>query len=170
MNNLNINIREEDLNSKTVVELVDFIILNHHEYLKVELPRVTKLSYTIRRVHGNTHPELHEVEKTFKDLVELIGVYIEKEENRIFPNIKQYKKLNIEGSLEVMGVEANDLKNQQITINEAFIKLRSQTNNNVAPDDGCQTFDLTYELYSEIEEVLKNQFHIENRYLFPKLL
>ena len=170
MNNLNINISEEDLSSKTVVELVDFIILNHHEYLKVELPRVTKLSYTIRRVHGNTHSELHEVEKTFKDLVELIGVYIEKEENRIFPNIKQYKKLNIEGSLEVMGVEANDLKNQQITINEAFIKLRSQTNNNVAPDDGCQTFDLTYELYSEIEEVLKNQFHIENRYLFPKLL
>ena len=170
MNNLNINISEEDLSSKTVVELVDFIILNHHEYMKVELPRVTKLSYTIRRVHGNTHPELHEVEKTFKDLVELIGVYIEKEENRIFPNIKQYKKLNIEGSLEVMGVEANDLKNQQITINEAFIKLRSQTNNNVAPEDGCQTFDLTYELYSEIEEVLKNQFHIENRYLFPKLL
>ena len=170
MNNLNINISEEDLSSKTVVELVDFIILNHHEYMKVELPRVTKLSYTIRRVHGNTHPELHEVEKTFKDLVELIEGYIEKEENRIFPNIKQYKKLNIEGSLEVMGVEANDLKNQQITINEAFIKLRSQTNNNVAPEDGCQTFDLTYELYSEIEEVLKNQFHIENRYLFPKLL
>ncbi len=170
MNNLNINISEEDLSSKTVVELVDFIILNHHEYMKVELPRVTKLSYTIRRVHGNTHPELHEVEKTFKDLVELIDGYIEKEENRIFPNIKEYKKLNIEGSLEVMGVEANDLKNQQMAINETFKKLRAQTNNNVAPDDGCQTFDLTYELYSEIEEVLKNQFHIENRYLFPKLL
>lgn len=171
MNTLNMNnINEENLDSKTVVQLIDFLILNHHEYMKAELPRVTKLAYTIRRVHGNTHPELHEVEKTFKDIVEKIEQYIEKEENRIFPNIKEYIKLNIEGNLEVMEVEANDLKNKQISIIESFKKLREQTNNNVAPDDGCQTFDLTYELFSEIEEVLNKQFNIENKYLFPKLM
>ena len=164
------NINQENLDSKTVVELIDFIILNHHEYMKAELPRVTKLSYTIRRVHGNTHPELHEVEKTFKELVEQIETYIDREERRVFPNIKEYKKLNIEGNLEVMEVEANDFKNKQIIIKESFNKLRGQTNNNVAPDDGCQTFDLTYELYSEIEEVMLNQFDIENKYLFPKLI
>lgn len=166
MNNFN----EENLDSKTVVELIELLTINHHEYMKTELPRVTKLSYTIRRVHGNTHPELHEIEKTFKDIAEQIERYIDKEENQFFPNIKQYEKLNIEGNLEVMEVIANDLKNKQIRIKESFKNLRGQTNDNIAPDDGCQTFDLTYELYSEIEEVLKHQFNIENKYLFPKLI
>ena len=163
------NINVENLDSKTVVELIDLIILNHHEYMKAELPRVTKLSYTIRRVHGNTHPELHEVEKTFKDLAEQIEQYIGAEEH-LFILIKDTKKLKIEYNLQVMEVESNNLKNRQIMIKDGFEKLKCQTNNNVAPDDGCQTFDLTYELYSEIEEVLNNQFDIENKYLFPKLI
>ena len=154
----------------SVVELIDKITLKHHDYMKVELPRVTKVSYTIRRVHGNTHPELHKVEKTFKDLTEQIEKYIEREENQFFPLIREYEKLEIDNNLKVMEVEANKLKNQQLEITECFKKLRSQTNDNVAPDDGCQTFDLTYELYSEIEEVLNKQFDIENKYLFPKLI
>ncbi len=164
------NGKNNDLESKSAVELIDYLILNHHEYLKVELPRVTKLSYTIRRVHGNTHPELHEVEKTFKDIAEQIEDYIEEEENRFFLNVKEIKKLKLGDNLEVMDVESNNFKNKQIVIKEAFKKLRSQTSDNVAPDDGCQTFDLTYSLYNDIEEILYNEFHIENKYLFPKLI
>lgn len=161
---------EEHINSKSVMELIDMIENNYHKYFKEELPRVTKLSYTIRRVHGNTHPELHDVEKCFKDLVEQIDGYIEKEETQIFPNIRQYEKLNIKGNLDVMDVMANEVQNRQINIKEQFEKLRKLTNNNEAPDDGCQTFDLTYELYSQIEEVLKEQFEVEDKYLFPKLI
>lgn len=165
MNNFN----EENLDSKTVAELIDLLIINHHEYMKIELPRVTKLSYTIRRVHGNTHPELHEVEKTFKILAEQIEEYIDVEEH-LFKLVKDTEKLKIEDNLQIMQVESNNLKNRQIMIKDGFEKLRCQTNNNVAPDDGCQTFDLTYELYSEIEKLLNNQFDIENKYLFPRLI
>lgn len=170
MNNLSMNnINEESLESKSVVELIDLLILNQHEYMKVELPRVTKLSYTIRRVHGNTHPELHEVEKTFKTLGEQIEQYIEAEEH-LFTLVKDSEKLKIDDNLKVVELEVNDLKNRQIMIKDGFEKLKCQTNNNEAPDDGCQTFDLTYELYTKIEEVLKQQFNIENKYLFPKLI
>lgn len=153
-----------------LVEVMDHITLKYHDYMKVELPRVTKLSYTIRRVHGNTHPELHEVEKTFKDIAEQIEQYIDQEENNTFLLIKEYEKLNIDENLEIMQEEVNDLINQRLEIKESFKKLRSQTNNNVAPDDGCQTFDLTYSLYSEIEEVLNNQFEMENKYLFQRII
>lgn len=165
MNNFN----EENLDSKTVVELIELLTINHHEYMKTELPRVTKLSYTIRRVHGNTHPELHEVEKTFKGIAEQIEQYIEEEEH-LFTLVKDAEKLKLEDNLQVMEVVANNLKNSQIMIKDGFEKLKCQTNNNIAPDDGCQTFDLTYELYTKIEEVLKQQFNIENKYLFPKLI
>ncbi len=153
-----------------LIEVIDQITLKYHDYFKVELPRVTKLSYTIRRVHGNTHPELHEVEKTFKDIAEQIEKYIEHEENKTFPLIREYEKLKIEDNLKVMEVEANKLKDQQLQIIDSFNKLRSQTSNNVAPDDGCQTFDLTYALYNEIEEVLNNQFEVENKNLFLNLI
>lgn len=153
-----------------LVEVIDQITLKYHDYMKVELPRVTKLSYTIRRVHGNTHPELHEVEKTFKAIAEQIEKYIEHEENKTFQLIREYEKLKIEDNLKVMEVEVNKLKDQQLQITDSFKKLRSQTNNNVAPDDGCQTFDLTYGLYNEIEEILNNQFEVENKYLFLNLI
>ena len=153
-----------------LVEIIDQITTKYHDYMKVELPRVTKLSYTIRRVHGNTHPELHEVEKTFKEIAEQIEEYIDQEEHNTFLLIKEYEKLQIDGNLEIMKEEVNELINQRLEIKENFKKLRSQTNNNVAPDDGCQTFDLTYSLYNEIEEVLNNQFEMENKYLFPKLI
>lgn len=153
-----------------LVEVIDQITLKYHDYMKVELPRVTKLSYTIRRVHGNTHPELHEVEKTFKAIAEQIEKYIEHEENKTFQLIREYEKLKIEDNLKVMEVEVNKLKDQQLQITDSFKKLRSQTNNNVAPDDGCQTFDLTYDLYNEIEEILNNQFEVENKYLFLNLI
>lgn len=166
----NFNGTSEDLASQSAVEIIDFLMLKHHEYLKVELPRVVKLSYTIRRVHGETHPELHEIEKTFKVIAEQIEDYIQVEESRFFPNIKESKRLNLGDSLEVMEVVANDLKNSQINIKEGFEKLKGQTSNNVAPDDGCETFDLTYKLYSDIEAVVNNMFHIENRYLFPKII
>lgn len=167
---VNINESKDNLKAKTAVELIDYLTINHHEYVKVELPRITKLSYTIRRVHGNTHPELHLVEKTFKDLAELIEEYMGEEENRFFPNIRGYEKINSDNSLKIMEIVANNLKNKQLRITEGFKVLRELTNNNIAPDDGCQTFDLTYELYTDIEEVLKNQFHVENKYLFPKLI
>ncbi len=157
------------LDSKTVAELMDHLTLKHHEYMQVELPRVTKLSYTIRRVHGNTHPELHEVENTFKAIAEQIEEYIQEEEH-LFTLVKDAEKLNLEDNLRVIEEVANNLKNRQIMIKDGFEKLRCQTNNNVAPDDGCQTFDLTYELYTKIEQVLSEQFEIENKYLFTKLI
>lgn len=153
-----------------LIELMDHITVKFHDYMKVELPRVVKLSYTIRRVHGNTHPELHEVEKTFKDIAEQIQQYIEREENRTFKLVREYKELKIEDKLEVIEVEVNILINKQLEINQGFEKLRSQTNDNVAPNDGCQTFDLTYSLYNDIEMAIKKQFDIENKYLFPKLI
>lgn len=165
----NINGENHNLDSKTVAELMDHLTLNHHEYMKVELPRVTKLSYTIRRVHGNTHPELHEVENTFKSIAEQIEQYIEEDEH-LFTLIKGVEKLKLGDNLQVVEVVANNLKNRQIMIRDGFEKLKCQTNNNIAPDDGCQTFDLTYELYTQIEGVLNNQFEIENKYLFTKLI
>lgn len=159
-----------DWGSKTVDDLIDRLTLIHHDYMKVELPKVTKLSYNIRRVHGEEHPELHQVEKTVKDLGELVEKYIVKEEESLFPLIREYeesKSEEIHGQLKQV---ISELKEEQKSISKTFEILSNETSGYMAPEDGCQTYDLAYSLLKEIEGFFHNQLEVETKHLFPKLV
>ena len=45
--------------------LIDQIMTTHHSYLRKELPVISELLFKVLNVHGEGHPELYEVHKTF---------------------------------------------------------------------------------------------------------
>jgi regulator of cell morphogenesis and NO signaling len=48
--------------------LVDDIVTTHHQFLREELPALGELVEKVRNVHGDSHPELAEVEREFEEL------------------------------------------------------------------------------------------------------
>ncbi|NMB27394.1 MAG: hypothetical protein GX987_05025 [Tissierellia bacterium] len=48
-------------------------------------------------------------------------------------------------------------------------KLRRVTDEYSAPENGCVTYDKTYEMLKELESNILCHFNLENSILFPKL-
>lgn len=67
--------------------LVDDIVETHHEYLRSELPSLERVVRKVVRVHGDSHPELHDIESEFLDLSDEVTHHISDEEENVFPEV-----------------------------------------------------------------------------------
>jgi len=51
---------------------------------------------------------------------------------------------------------------------ERFRQIAKLTNNYTAPEDGCNTYNVTYAMLDEFEKDLHLHIHLENNILFPE--
>jgi len=52
----------------------------------------------------------------------------------------------------------------------AMDKINEITSNYLVPDDGCNTYNVTFKLLQQFEEDLHIHVHLENNILYPKAL
>src|SRR5690625_1962983 len=71
-------------------ELIDYIVNTHHNYLRNELQPLEELVERIYNVHGNEHPHLESLLLLYKEFKKEMIEHSIKEENEVFPLIKQY--------------------------------------------------------------------------------
>lgn len=154
--------------------LADYIFNEHHQYWYDEEPVISDLLKKVVNHHGATHPELRKLDTLFATIQQALNVHFAKEEQIIFPHIKnlvEAKKTStplkqdvindIEGPLQMMEAEheaAGDLLEQ----------VRRITNNYTPPADACNSFTLLYHKLSALEEDLHQHIHLENNILFVK--
>jgi regulator of cell morphogenesis and NO signaling len=74
-----------DWRRASIGELCDHIVAAHHDKLRVELPRVEELLATVVRVHGEAHPELHDLQRLFATIRQELKPHLETEEQVLFP-------------------------------------------------------------------------------------
>lgn len=72
-------------------KLVDYIEGTHHAYLKEELPKISEFAFKILKVHGKSHEELFKVHKLVNTLRTELEEHLVKEEELLFPVIKEYE-------------------------------------------------------------------------------
>ena len=144
--------------------LVDYILQNHHAYVKEVIPQLQELLDKVCSVHGEDHIALAEVRDDFNDLAEELLTHMQKEEKILFPAIKKGSQnaLTIVGPISVMEDEhehAGDLMKS----------IRQLTNHYTVPRDACPTFQVTYKKLEEFDQDLMQHIHLENNILFEKL-
>ena len=121
------------------------------------------------------HPELQEVNTSFRAAAENLSVHLKKEELILFPNIRLMEKYRIEGGVspENVGLASsaiNQMEAEHQVEGERFMKLSEITNSYEVPPDGCHTFEVTYRTLEEFEKDLHRHIHLENNVLFPKAI
>lgn len=154
--------------------LADYVEKVHHRYIEEKTPALLQFLNKISKVHGDRHPELHEVFTLFEESSKDLAAHLKKEELILFPFIK--KMVNAErqslplesanfGSVE-SPVEM--MKHEHSVEGERFEKIAQLTNNYQTPTDGCSTYNVAYRMLEEFENDLHKHIHIENNILFPK--
>lgn len=149
--------------------LVEHILNTHHGYLWDELPRISQLSTTILKVHGEHHPELFKVNKLFSILKMELEEHLTKEETLQYPAINQYVKTKSQTDLEKAIDIIDELEKEHTDAGDILKELRKVTNDYIIPEGVCPTFELTYQKLQEVELDLFQHIHLENNILFPRL-
>jgi regulator of cell morphogenesis and NO signaling len=164
---LNINDWEPDF-------LIDYIMNNHHQYVRRMIPVISLHSDKVASVHGQNHPEMIEIADLFLAIREELESHMMKEERILFPFIKQLynaKKNNEQIAPPPFGTIQNPIRMMEAehtSAGDAMNKIRELSKNFSAPEDACNTFKALYSELKEFEEDLHKHIHLENNLLFPK--
>jgi regulator of cell morphogenesis and NO signaling len=163
-----------DWSTERLSDLADYIVAKHHVYVRQELPRLEQLLAKVASKHASNHPELKQVQNIFHALSEELTSHLMKEEQILFPYVKQLEAAGEDRMRPPMfGSVKNPIHMMEIehdSAGDALRELRSITNGFSAPEEGCFSYKALYQGLAEFETDLHQHIHLENNILFPRAI
>ncbi len=161
---------QKDWSKEPMTSLVDHILLTHHAYLREEFPRLTQLTERVAQVHGERRSELLQVRDVFMALRNELEMHMQKEEQILFPMIKQLDSDPAGETVGHCGSIANPIsmmEHEHDNAGDALGQLRDLTGGFVPPEDACNTYRVMLDSLANLEADLHQHIHKENNILFP---
>lgn len=165
----------KDWTKVSISELAEHIVNRHHAYLREQFPRLKNLADKVCHAHKKNHgPILSDLNKIFENLRTDIEMHLLKEEQILFPMIKEIEAFAAgKGPKPTVhcGTVENPIRQMKLEHDAAgnlLAQMRNITQNYELPDDACESFKALYEGLQELEEDLHEHIHLENNILFPK--
>ncbi|MHB8580786.1 MAG: iron-sulfur cluster repair di-iron protein [Ignavibacteriaceae bacterium] len=156
--------------------LVDFIINNHHLYIKQSGATINAHIDKVASVHGKNHPETIEVAKLFSIIHKDLKQHMIKEETILFPYIKYLVKVK-DGAASFEAPYFSTIVNpinmmevEHQSAGDVSAQIRILTSNFYLPPEACNTYKISYNELNEFEIDLHRHVHLENNILFPKAI
>jgi regulator of cell morphogenesis and NO signaling len=143
--------------------LIDHILVTYHRRLDEALPHLESLARKVFKVHGERQPELGEILSTVVSLKGELEVHMKKEEEILFPMIRQGQ-----GSRAADPVTA--MEHEHESAGKALERLRELTNGYQVPEGACNSWRALWHGLADLEESLHQHIHLENNILFPRAL
>lgn len=156
--------------------LADFIVNNHHGYVKKSLQPIGELAAKVARVHGAHHPETVQVASIFRAVSDELQDHLLKEEQILFPYIHtliQQKKLNAAAGRSPFGTVQNPvnlMESEHEAVGKNMAAINALTGGYSLPEEACSSYTLLYKWLHEFEDDLHQHIHLENNILFPKAI
>ncbi|MDA0195625.1 MAG: iron-sulfur cluster repair di-iron protein [Bacteroidetes bacterium] len=156
--------------------LIDYIITVHHSYVTENIPRIKGYADKVAKVHGHHYKEVVEIKTLFDNVAEELMQHMHKEENILFPFIKELVIAHDEKkSLRNIpfGTIHNPIRMMELEHENAgatFKMIVRISNDYTPPPEGCNTYNVLYSKLREFEEDLHKHIHLENNILFPKAI
>ena len=167
---------KQNVNDWQLDFLVDYIVNNHHQYVRRMIPVISLHADKVASVHGKNHPETLKIADLFLAVRKELEGHMMKEERILFPQIKQMvltQKENSQFFPPPFGTIQNPIRMMELehtSAGDAMHQIRELSNNHTHPEDACNTFKALYSELKEFEEDLHKHIHLENNILFPKAI
>ena len=155
-----------------VDDLVEHLVETHHRYLWDELPRLEALLDTVVEVHGDRHPELHEIAACFRAIRADIEPHLVKEERVLFPAIRQLASAPTAPTFGFgsIGNPISAMLRDHDELGTLLQDLRTSTGDYAVPDDGCASYRALFDGLAQLEADTHLHVHKENNVLFPRVV
>jgi len=153
-------------------DLIAHIEAKHHTFTRDELHRVAPLMEKVLRVHGDHHPELAEIARLFGDLMADLIPHLEKEEQILFPYIRNLEAGgsrpdacfgSVQGPISAMQEEHEQA-------GEILRGLKALSSDYTPPQDACGSYRSLYMGLQALEEDLHLHIYLESHLLFPRAI
>ena len=159
---------EHNYNDWSLDFLADYIENNHHSFVRKMLPELAFYAEKVSRVHGDRDPELNEIRELVFELRAEMMAHLQKEEEDLFPQIKELVRENKKGSVKDAIVEA--LEDEHDSAGEIMAQIEALTNGFNPPSNACSSYRVLFQNLQGFQDDLHKHVHLENNILFPKAL
>lgn len=151
--------------------LADYIVQNHHAYVKNVIPEIEALLEKVCRAHGDDNIELLTIRQDFADLAEELLNHMIKEEAALFPAIKRLTSQTEANPLlaDSLQTPINVMEQEHTVAGDLMKSIRKASDNYTVPEYACPTYRATYQRLREFDEDLMTHVHLENNVLFRKV-
>ena len=153
-----------------LTDLCDHIQRTHHAYLRRELPRLSDLIDKVVSAHGENQPELGELRQVFAALRAELEPHMFKEEQILFPAIRQLEQAVDRPSFP-FGTVANPIhmmEHEHDAAGNALAQIRRLTHGFLRPENACNTYRVMLDSLQHLERDMHQHVHKENNILFPR--
>lgn len=144
-------------------EIIDYILPRFHQRHREQLSELVLMAEKVERVHGDKPTCPRGLAKQL-NLIRLdLENHMMKEEQILFPLIKQGMGQQAAGPISVMEHE-HDEAGEQLEV------VKFLTNNVTPPEGACNTWQALYNDINTFISDLMEHIHLENNLLFPRAL
>lgn len=157
--------------------LIDYIIHVHHGYIYNNVPPLTNSINSFVEGHRKKYPYLVEVQEAFTILSEELIDHNKKEEENIFPYLKQinniYNRKESYGSLFVRTLSRSlesTIEREHLRLDSLIKQLRKVTDNYIFKQDACTNHQVIYHKLKELDDDMLQHKYLENNILFPRII
>lgn len=168
--------RQNQFDQWPLAFLADYIINQHHAYVRKNLPEINFYARKVMKVHGSEHPELIDIYRLVEHINQEMLSHMEKEETILFPYIKSLE-MKIPGqesfkkpAFTSVSAPISMMETEHEEVGAAMAAIRLHTNDYKLPEGACASYDMLYRLLKDFEEDLHIHIHLENNILFPKAI
>ncbi|HMQ00700.1 MAG TPA: iron-sulfur cluster repair di-iron protein [Cyclobacteriaceae bacterium] len=157
----------------STVLLCNFIVENHHTYVKNEIPEILRLLAKTSAAHSDENTELLLIHEQFNLLSEELLNHLEKEESVLFPLIQELSAKRISAEIfdkDQIKIPIELMEHEHELAGSLMKSIRSLSNNYMPPAHACPTFKATYLKLKDFDDDLMKHIHLENNILFKKVI
>jgi len=159
---------------------LDFLMIYienvHHTYVRESLPIISQYVNKVAKVHGHHYIEVVEINQLFHEVANELLSHMQKEEQVLFPFIKQLVQAEKEGRknttppFETVNNPIQMMEHEHESAGNIFKEISRLSNNYTPPEGACNTFRALYAKLEEFEQDLHKHIHLENNILHPKAI
>ena len=140
--------------SWSIAFTVEYIINNHHTYVKEVIPEIESLIMHLEQAHASTHPQLPMIRERFSVFKNELVEHLKDEEEIVFPSFKRLEE-SIHGKYFGPSNEFDDsiswMEEDHILTGTTLKGMRNFCNNYIAPEDSSPGFKILYEELRKFE-------------------
>ena len=172
--NLPLTGRQASYNDWSLDFLSDYIVNNHHHYVRKNLPDIRSYALKVAQVHGGHHPELLPIQQLVEKINNELTEHMEEEEKILFPYVKQIVQAKNNNqpltntTVKTLDELVGDMEKEHDFVGRCFDEIHMLSKDFALPADACASYTLLYKMLQEFEEDLHLHIHLENNILFPK--